>query len=88
MACRSVNDISISSNERLGHGDLNRWSQALSDIPEIDTSNRTLGPSVGLTEIPYALERPLEEALLGLRPGVKVHFGSVLFTSMQNGEAT
>lgn len=64
---------------RLSHGDLNRWSQALSEIPEIDPSNRTLGPSVGLTEIPCALERPLEESLLGLTPWRKgpFRFGSI-----------
>ena len=64
---------------RLGHGDLNRWSQALSEIPEIDTSYRTLGRSVGLTVIPHALERPLEKALLGLAPWRKgpFQFGSI-----------
>ena len=64
---------------RLGHGDLNRWAQALSAIPEIDTSYRTLGRSVGLTVIPHALERPLEKALLGLAPWRKgpFQFGSI-----------
>ena len=73
---------------RLGHGDLNRWAQALSAIPEIDTSYRTLGRSVGLTVIPHALERPLEKRFLGSRHGVKVHSSLVLSTWMQNGKAT
>ena len=45
---------------RLGHGDLKRWARALKAIPKISKGNRTLGPSVGLTAIPKALERPLE----------------------------
>ncbi|MEK9604760.1 MAG: tRNA 5-methoxyuridine(34)/uridine 5-oxyacetic acid(34) synthase CmoB, partial [Gammaproteobacteria bacterium] len=35
-------------DRRLGHGDLKRWSEALSSIPETDSSSATLGRAVGL----------------------------------------
>ena len=36
---------------RLGHGDLHRWSEALSNIPTISTDTLSLGRAVGLDRI-------------------------------------
>ena len=58
----------------LGHGDLKRWSEALSGIPEIDSSSATLGRAVGLEQIPSSTEQQLENALRGLMPWRKGPF--------------
>ena len=39
-------------DRRLGHGDLKRWSEAMSRIPSMDPASRTLGRAVGLAHIP------------------------------------
>lgn len=64
---------------RLGHGDLNRWSEALSNIPTISTDTLSLGRAVGLDCIPKDTEQPLEDALRGLMPWRKgpFKFGSI-----------
>ena len=61
-------------DQRLGHGDLKRWSKALSSIPETDSSSVTLGPTVGLKHIPTGTEQQLEGALRGLMPWRKGPF--------------
>jgi len=61
-------------DRRLGHGDLKRWSEALSSIPETDSSSATLGRAVGLEQIPSSTEQQLENALRGLMPWRKGPF--------------
>jgi tRNA (mo5U34)-methyltransferase len=61
-------------DQRLGHGDLKRWSKALSSIPETDSSSVTLGRTVGLERIPTGTEQQLEGALQGLMPWRKGPF--------------
>jgi tRNA (mo5U34)-methyltransferase len=61
-------------DRRLGHGDLKRWSEALSSIPETDSSPATLGRAVGLQQIPSSTEQQLENALRGLMPWRKGPF--------------
>jgi tRNA (mo5U34)-methyltransferase len=58
----------------LGHGDLKRWSEALSGISETDSSSATLGRAVGLEQIPSSTEQQLETALRGLMPWRKGPF--------------
>jgi tRNA (mo5U34)-methyltransferase len=58
----------------LGHGDLKRWSEALSGIPETDSSSATLGRAVGLQQISSSAEQQLENALRGLMPWRKGPF--------------
>ena len=61
-------------DRRLGHGDLKRWSEAMSRIPSMDPASRTLGRAVGLEHIPEAAEQQLENALRGLMPWRKGPF--------------
>jgi tRNA (mo5U34)-methyltransferase len=61
-------------DRQLGHGDLKRWSKALSRIPETDSSSVILSHPVGLEHIPDGTEQQLENALRGLMPWRKGPF--------------
>ena len=72
-------------DRRLGHGDLKRWSEAMSRIPSMDPASRTLGRAVGLEHIPEAAEQQLEMHFVGLCRGAKVHSSLGPSTSTLNG---
>ena len=73
---------------RLTHGDLNRWLDALIQIPDIAWDSRTLGQEVGLRTIPDQARAQLESALRGLMPWRKgpFRFGPIhVDTEWQSG---